>query len=144
MCCDGQCRGSRSSLHYDPFHNLLCVVSGSKTVRCLSPEATKWVYPQPVYGESPNHSQVNFADPDLNQHPLYAKALQHVLTAELQVVNHLLGACSRIFAAQTCAGWDPTRSDSSVLSLRNEICEGLKSKVSIYLLLAFSRSCAGK
>jgi Cupin-like domain len=45
------CRGSRSSLHYDPYQNLLCVVRGSKTVRLHSPEHTAALYPQPAHGE---------------------------------------------------------------------------------------------
>jgi Cupin-like domain len=45
------CRGSRSSLHYDPYQNLLCVVRGSKTVRLHSPEQTAALYPKPAHGE---------------------------------------------------------------------------------------------
>jgi hypothetical protein len=37
-----------------------------------------------VYGESPNHSQVNFADPDLAEHPLYALAQRRMLSATLK------------------------------------------------------------
>lgn len=81
------CRGSRSSLHYDPYHNLLCMVTGSKRVRCMSPATTQWLYPQPLYGESPNHSAVDFAQPDSARHPLYAEALQHQLSADLQVTS---------------------------------------------------------
>lgn len=78
-------RSGSSSLHYDPYENLLCVVCGSKTVRCFSPEATPCMYPLPLWGESPNHSSVNFAAPDLARHPLYARALDSMLTAELEV-----------------------------------------------------------
>ncbi|KAA6428022.1 MAG: hypothetical protein FRX49_02684 [Trebouxia sp. A1-2] len=69
-------RGSRSSLHYDPYHNLLCMVQGQKTVKLLSPDVTDQLYPFSVLGESPNHSHVNFAHPDDQQHPLYKQALQ--------------------------------------------------------------------
>lgn len=79
-------RGSRSSLHYDPYHNLLCCVRGMKRVTLHSPLQTSSLYPSPLYGEAPNHSSVNFADPDLEQHPLYASALQRCQVAELQVV----------------------------------------------------------
>lgn len=41
----------------------------------MSPEATAFLYPHSVVGESPNHSQVNFATPDLQKHPLYKEAL---------------------------------------------------------------------
>ena len=45
-------RSGSSSLHYDPYENLLCVVCGSKTVHCFSPKATPAMYPLPVWGES--------------------------------------------------------------------------------------------
>ncbi|DBA97371.1 TPA: hypothetical protein ACH3X1_015102 [Trebouxia sp. C0004] len=70
------CRGSRSSLHYDPYHNLLCMVQGKKSVKLMSPDVTDQLYPFSVLGESPNHSHVNFAHPDDQKHPLYKQALQ--------------------------------------------------------------------
>ena len=82
------CRRSASSLHYDPFENLLCLISGTKTVRCFSPEATPGMYPLPLYGESSNHSSVSFSAPDLKLHPLYAVALKSMQTADLQVSSH--------------------------------------------------------
>lgn len=63
------------------------MVTGSKRVRCMSPATTQWLYPQPLYGESPNHSTVDFAQPDLARHPLYAEAPQHQLSANLQVIS---------------------------------------------------------
>lgn len=63
------------------------MVTGSKRVRCMSPATTQWLYPQPLYGESPNHSAVDFAQPDSARHPLYAEALQHQLSADLQVTS---------------------------------------------------------
>lgn len=83
------CRGSRSSLHYDPYHNLLCLVQGEKTVRLISPELTHRLYPMSIVGESPNHSNVNFACPDLNQHPLYKQALASQQVFTLQVFNFM-------------------------------------------------------
>jgi hypothetical protein len=62
---------SRSSLHYDPYENLLCVVTGSKRVQLYSPAAVLGLYPKPLGGEASNHSCINFARPDLQQHPLY-------------------------------------------------------------------------
>lgn len=44
-------RGSRSSLHYDPYQNLLCVVRGAKTVRLHAPQQMPALYPRPVHGE---------------------------------------------------------------------------------------------
>lgn len=79
------CRGSRSSLHYDPYHNLLCMVQGKKTVKLMSPDVTDQLYPFSVLGESPNHSHVNFAHPDDQQHPLYKQALQSQQEFVLQV-----------------------------------------------------------
>lgn len=62
---------SRSSLHYDPYENLLCVVTGSKRVRLYSPAAVLGLYSKPLGGEASNHSCVNFAQPDLERQPLY-------------------------------------------------------------------------
>ena len=81
------CRGSRSSLHYDPYHNLLCLVQGEKTVQLMSPELTHLLYPMSILGESPNHSHVNFAHPDLKQHPLYKQALASQQVFTLQVIS---------------------------------------------------------
>jgi len=62
---------SRSSLHYDPYSNLLCVVTGSKTLRLYSPDAVLGLYPKPLGSEADNHSSVDFEAPDLQAHPLY-------------------------------------------------------------------------
>jgi hypothetical protein len=62
---------SRSSLHYDPYDNLLCVVTGSKRVTLHSPAAVLGLYAKPLGGEASNHSAVDFAAPDAQQHPLY-------------------------------------------------------------------------
>ena len=90
------CRCSRSSLHYDPYHNLLCLVQGSKTVKLISPEYSDQLYPLSILGESPNHSHVNFARPDLGQHPLYAQAYAHHQEFTLQVLaasdNHAVSS----------------------------------------------------
>lgn len=78
-------RGSRSNLHYDPYQNLLCVVRGTKRVRIFSPGATPYLYPMPLYGESPNHSSVDVTAPDLITHPLYREAAEHEFVADLNV-----------------------------------------------------------
>ena len=77
-------RSGSSSLHYDPYENLLCVVCGSKTVHCFSPKATPRLYPLPVWGESSNHSSVDRAAPGLMHHALFARAEDSMVTAELQ------------------------------------------------------------
>lgn len=60
---------SRSSTHYDPHHNVLCVVAGCKQVSLWPPSATPMLYPMPVYGEASNHSAVNIEGPNLVLHP---------------------------------------------------------------------------
>lgn len=47
---------STSSLHYDPQHNLLCVVCGFKRVQLWPPACTRLLQPFSIYGESSNHS----------------------------------------------------------------------------------------
>ena len=37
--------GSRSSVHNDPFHNLLCIVAGAKRVTLWAPSQTAALYP---------------------------------------------------------------------------------------------------
>ncbi|KAJ3696117.1 hypothetical protein LUZ60_001494 [Juncus effusus] len=54
---------SRSSIHYDPHHNMLCIVSGHKEVTLWAPSASRFLYPMPVYGEASNHSAVNIENP---------------------------------------------------------------------------------
>nr|GEY10033.1 2-oxoglutarate (2OG) and Fe(II)-dependent oxygenase superfamily protein [Tanacetum cinerariifolium] len=60
---------TRSSTHYDPHHNLLCVVSGSKQVDLWPPSSSPFLYPMPLYGEASNHSAVPIDDIDLSLHP---------------------------------------------------------------------------
>ncbi|XP_042377369.1 bifunctional peptidase and (3S)-lysyl hydroxylase JMJD7-like isoform X2 [Zingiber officinale] len=60
---------SRSSTHYDPHHNLLCMVSGCKKVILWPPSACPILYPMAVYGEASNHSAVSIEKPDLSLHP---------------------------------------------------------------------------
>lgn len=62
------------------------MVQGKKTVKLLSPDLTDQLYPFSVLGESPNHSHVNFAHPDNQQHPLYKQALQSQQEFVLQVL----------------------------------------------------------
>ncbi|KAF7024117.1 hypothetical protein CFC21_036515 [Triticum aestivum] len=58
----------RSSTHYDPHHNLLCVVAGCKKVTLWSPSASPFLYPMPVYGEASNHSGVSIEEPDYSSY----------------------------------------------------------------------------
>jgi hypothetical protein len=59
---------SRSSTHYDPHHNILCVVAGQKEVTLWPPSACRLLYPMPIYGEASNHSAVSLENPDLSVH----------------------------------------------------------------------------
>ncbi|CAO2194860.1 unnamed protein product [Urochloa humidicola] len=58
----------RSSTHYDPHHNLLCVVVGCKKVTLWPPSASPFLYPMPVYGEASNHSSVSIEEPDYSRY----------------------------------------------------------------------------
>jgi len=60
---------ARSSTHYDPHHNLLCVVSGRKKVVLWPPSASPSLYPMPIYGEASNHSSVGLENPNLSDYP---------------------------------------------------------------------------
>lgn len=80
----GACREAHTSLHYDPYHNLLCMVHGAKTVALISPAATRGLRTRPLWGESSNHAA---ADLDLRGGTEAGKSLSDataVLTAELQ------------------------------------------------------------
>lgn len=47
-----------SSAHFDPHHNLLCVITGSKRVRLWPPSCSRHFAPHSPLGESPNHSSI--------------------------------------------------------------------------------------
>lgn len=68
-------KGSRSSLHFDDYNNVLCVVSGRKRVSAWPPSCTNKLYPHPLGGECANHSRVDVSSPHvLETHPLFADA----------------------------------------------------------------------
>ncbi|XVF32504.1 hypothetical protein REPUB_Repub17cG0088600 [Reevesia pubescens] len=60
---------ARSSAHYDPNHNLLCIVTGRKQVVLWPPSASPMLYPMPIYGEASNHGSVALENPDFSVHP---------------------------------------------------------------------------
>ncbi|MED6146092.1 hypothetical protein PIB30_031334 [Stylosanthes scabra] len=60
---------ARSSTHYDPHSNLLCIVSGQKQVVLWPPSASPSLYPMPIYGEASNHSSVALENPDYSTYP---------------------------------------------------------------------------
>lgn len=67
------CSATRSSLHYDPYQNLLCVARGCKMVWLAPPAATPWLSPQPLTHESANHSPADLSQPDLRRFPGLAR-----------------------------------------------------------------------
>ncbi|KZV42011.1 hypothetical protein F511_14325 [Dorcoceras hygrometricum] len=60
---------TRSSTHYDPHHNLLCLISGCKQVDLWPPSATPYLYPFHLYGEASNHSAIPLENPDFRIYP---------------------------------------------------------------------------
>ncbi|KAE9463941.1 hypothetical protein C3L33_04133, partial [Rhododendron williamsianum] len=68
---------SRSSTHYDPHQNVLCVVAGCKQVVLWPPSASPFLYPMPLYGEASNHSAVNLEKPDLSIHPRAEQSMEY-------------------------------------------------------------------
>ncbi|KAK9146583.1 hypothetical protein Sjap_006486 [Stephania japonica] len=68
---------SRSSTHYDPHHNLLCIVAGCKQVVLWPPSAGSLLYPMPVYGEASNHSSVDLGSPDFSIHPRAKRSMDY-------------------------------------------------------------------
>ncbi|KAJ7972738.1 2-oxoglutarate (2OG) and Fe(II)-dependent oxygenase superfamily protein [Quillaja saponaria] len=67
---------SRSSTHYDPHHNLLCIVSGCKQVYLWPPSASPCLYPMPIYGEASNHSFVALENPDFSVYPRAEQSME--------------------------------------------------------------------
>ncbi len=53
-------RACSSSVHYDCYHNALCVVQGTKRVRLVAPSAAATAHMKPLglYTENPNHAEV--------------------------------------------------------------------------------------
>ncbi|XP_048442990.1 uncharacterized protein LOC103941891 isoform X2 [Pyrus x bretschneideri] len=75
---------ARSSTHYDPHHNLLCVVSGGKQVVLWPPSASPMLYPRPIYGEASNHSSVPLENPNFSNYPRAQCLMQHSQKLTLQ------------------------------------------------------------
>ncbi|BBN16930.1 protein MpHDM8 [Marchantia polymorpha subsp. ruderalis] len=82
-------KSSRSSTHYDPYHNILCVVAGEKKVSLWPPSAAPYLYPLPIHGEASNHSGVDMVVPNYNMHPLFKKAVQGAKVVTLRAGDAL-------------------------------------------------------
>ncbi|EXB26544.1 Lysine-specific demethylase 8 [Morus notabilis] len=63
------CAQARSSTHYDPHHNLLCLVAGCKQVVLWPPSTSPMLYPMPIHGEASNHSALSLENPDFSVYP---------------------------------------------------------------------------
>ncbi|KAK7838996.1 glycine dehydrogenase (decarboxylating) [Quercus suber] len=82
---------ARSSTHYDPHHNLLCLVAGCKQVVLWPPFATPMLYPLPIYGEASNHSSVALENPDFSTYPRAKYAMEHSQKVVLHASNSIPG-----------------------------------------------------
>ncbi|CAK9309951.1 unnamed protein product [Citrullus colocynthis] len=80
---------SRSSTHYDPHHNVLCIVSGRKRVILWPPSATPLLYPMHIYGEASNHSSVTLEKPDYSLYPRAKYSMKPSQTVVLQAGDAL-------------------------------------------------------
>ncbi|CAO2818864.1 unnamed protein product [Amaranthus hypochondriacus] len=81
---------SRSSTHYDPHHNILCVVAGCKQVVLWPPSSGPFLYPMPIYGEASNHSAVALDSPDFSLYPRFEHANDYSQKVVLQAGDGLL------------------------------------------------------
>ncbi|XP_073223911.1 lysine-specific demethylase JMJ31 isoform X5 [Cicer arietinum] len=80
---------ARSSTHYDPHHNLLCIVSGRKQVVLWPPSASPSLYPMPIYGEASNHSSVALENPDYSFYPRAECSMEFGQKVELEAGDAL-------------------------------------------------------
>ncbi|KAI3971953.1 hypothetical protein MKX01_030154 [Papaver californicum] len=80
---------SQSSTHYDPDHNLLCVVAGCKKVVLWPPSVVSSIYPLPIYCENSNHSCVDLEKPDLSIHSRAQNSMTYSQKVTLQAGDAL-------------------------------------------------------
>lgn len=120
---------TRSSTHYDPHHNLLCVVSGSKQVDLWPPSSSPFLYPMPLYGEASNHSSVPIDKLDLSLHP----RAEHLKKYSQRVILH---AGDALFIPE---GWfHQVDSESLTIAVnfwwRSEMMSGMSEHMDSYYL----------
>ncbi|KAF5842423.1 hypothetical protein DUNSADRAFT_7407 [Dunaliella salina] len=82
-------QGSRSNIHYDPYSNCLCVVSGRKHVTLFSPACTPFLAPAALTSDAANHSQINFSQPDFDRNPEFRLAMQQQWKVTMQAGDAL-------------------------------------------------------
>ena len=80
-------RGSKSSVHYDAFHNLLVVVAGEKRVLLWPPAETAHLHPHQLGSESGNHAAVDVAHPE--RHAGFGDALGRAIAVTLRAGDAL-------------------------------------------------------
>ncbi len=67
--------GSITTLHFDSTHNLFAQIRGRKKVILISPaESDRVYYPCREFGRNLHFSPVDAEQPDLEKHPLFARA----------------------------------------------------------------------
>ena len=77
--------GVRTQTHFDPSHNLACVVAGQRRFTLFPPEQIDNLYPGP-FDTAPGHVPVSMASleaPDFDRHPRFRAALETAQAADL-------------------------------------------------------------
>lgn len=75
-CCNlwiGDDGATKTGLHNDDEHNVLCQIRGRKRVILISPDERDYVYPNTLYDSGTECCDVDASHPDLQQHPLFAR-----------------------------------------------------------------------
>ncbi|CAL0300599.1 unnamed protein product [Lupinus luteus] len=80
---------ARSSTHYDPHHNILCIVCGRKQVVLWPPSSSPSLYPRPIYGEASNHSSVALENPDYSIYPRAERSINFAQKVVLEAGDAL-------------------------------------------------------
>ena len=120
-------RQARSSAHYDPFHNLLCLVRGAKAVALASPAAAAALHALPPWGESSNHAAGDLEPPELPDAAGAAEPLRAIVAAACSREQGLACAARGKGLAEADLGFDRGGSGAGGL----EACEGTMMTVTL-------------